>query len=130
MEAAADCTEDLCGSPACWAWVPLEHREAVLVVHEVTDRVGEGNVKGRPGWHKNVSWEAQQAPAWKRVRSLCGQHHGCGFVFPLWAAGICGLGCGAALEVGGTKVNCSEECQGGQGNPQWGVRETFPTSRY
>ena len=52
VEAAADCSEDLCGSPACWAWVPLEH----LVVHEVTDRVGEGSVKG-------MTWEAQRAPA-------------------------------------------------------------------
>ena len=48
MEAAADCSR-MCGSPACWALVPLEHREAVLVVHEVTDRVSEGNVKGRLG---------------------------------------------------------------------------------
>ena len=52
VEAATECGEDLRGSPASWAWVPLEHREAVLVVHEVTDRVGEGNVKGRLGGTK------------------------------------------------------------------------------
>ena len=49
VEASADCTEDLCGAPACWAWVPLEHGEAALVVHAVTDRVGEEKVKGRVG---------------------------------------------------------------------------------
>ena len=55
-----------------------------------------------------MSWEAQEAPAWERVRSLCGQRHGCRFVFLTWRvleAGICGLGCGEALEVGGTKSN-------------------------
>ena len=49
VEAAAGCGKALCGSPACWASVPLEHREAVRDVHEVTDRVGDGNVKGRLG---------------------------------------------------------------------------------
>ena len=34
MEAAASCGKDPCGSSACWAWVPLEHKEAVLVVHD------------------------------------------------------------------------------------------------
>ena len=29
------------GSPASWAWVRLEHGEPVLVVRQVTDRVGE-----------------------------------------------------------------------------------------
>ena len=52
-EAAADCSEDSCGSPACWAWVPLERRKAVLVVHEVTDRVGEGSVQGGLGSTKS-----------------------------------------------------------------------------
>ena len=33
---------DLRGGPARWAYVPLEHRETALVVHEVTDRVVEG----------------------------------------------------------------------------------------
>ena len=41
LEAATGCGEDLCGSPVSWAWVPLEHGGAVLVVHEITDRVGE-----------------------------------------------------------------------------------------
>ena len=60
--------------------------------------------------HQNVSWEAQQAPAWERVRSRCGQH--------------CGLGCGAALEVGGEEVNGSGstrmnvlDCGGGMLGP-------------
>ena len=42
MEAAAGCSKKLCGLFARWAWVPLEHREAVLVVHEVADRGGDG----------------------------------------------------------------------------------------
>ena len=52
MEVAAGCGKNLCGFSACWAWVPLEHRRTVLVVHEVTDRVGEGDVKGRLGFTK------------------------------------------------------------------------------
>ena len=44
MEAAAGYSKNLCGLLARWAWVPLEHGEAVLVVHEVADRVGEGTL--------------------------------------------------------------------------------------
>ena len=59
--------------------------------------------------HQNVKWEAPRAPSWEVVNSLCGQRHECGFVIPperyqlrafvVWN--------GAALEVGGTKMNGS-----------------------
>ena len=44
-------------------------------------RVGVVNVKGRRGGHQHVSWQAKSAPAWERVRYLCGQRRGCRFVF-------------------------------------------------
>ena len=68
-----------------------------------------------------------KALAWDRVHSLCGQRHGWGLCsrWALLAADICGLSCGAALEVGGTKSCGSgstsvavlaggEECPGGR----------------
>ena len=49
MEAAAGCSKKFSGLFARWAWVPLEHREAVLVVHE---GVGEGAFPVRHGLTK------------------------------------------------------------------------------
>ena len=44
MKSTAGRRQDLCGILARWARVPLEHREAVLVVHEVAVRVEEGGL--------------------------------------------------------------------------------------
>ena len=56
MEAAASCRKDLCVLSARWARVPLEHREAVLLVHDVADdvadQVGEGALPARLGLTK------------------------------------------------------------------------------
>ena len=41
MEASTGSRNDLGAVLASWAWIPLEHREAVLVVHVVTDGVTE-----------------------------------------------------------------------------------------
>ena len=57
MEAAVDCGKDLWGFSACRAWDLLEHKEAVLVVNEVPDRVGEWDVKGRLGFTKTCHWK-------------------------------------------------------------------------
>ena len=86
MEAAAGCGKDLCGFSACWAWVPLEHREAVLVVDEATDRVGEGDVEGRFGFTKTCK------------RKHNGRQLGKGFV-PC-AVGV--VGAGLCSRFGGT----------------------------
>ena len=40
METSTGCRKGLRGVLARWAWVPLEHR-AVLVMHEIADRVDE-----------------------------------------------------------------------------------------
>ena len=45
VEAVADGTEDLCEPLARQAWVPLEHREATLVAHEIANRIGERDVE-------------------------------------------------------------------------------------
>ena len=37
--------EDLCEPLASWAWVSLDHGEAILVVHEIANRIGERDVK-------------------------------------------------------------------------------------
>ena len=83
MEAAAGCRKDLCVSPGCWDWVPLEHRDAVLNVRGITDRVGEGNVKGKLG------------------RRVMGSTIGAGLgkgSFPVWSASWMQV-CGPALAV-------------------------------
>ena len=36
MKPTASRRNNLGGVPACWAWVPLKHRETVLMMHEVT----------------------------------------------------------------------------------------------
>ena len=55
VESATDGTQDLCGPLARRAWIPPEHGQAILVVHEVTDRDGEG--KGRLGSTKTCHGE-------------------------------------------------------------------------
>ena len=42
MKPTACRRNDIGGVPARWAWVPLEHREAVLIMHEITVCVVEG----------------------------------------------------------------------------------------
>ena len=62
MKASAGCPKDLRGVLARWARVPLEHREAVLVMHEGTDRIDEGALPAGLGLRKtrhrkhNVHW--------------------------------------------------------------------------
>ena len=42
MASSAGRRQNLCGVFACWARIPLEHGEAVLVMHEVAVRVEKG----------------------------------------------------------------------------------------
>ena len=42
MESSASRRKDVCGTLACRAWIPLEHREAALMMHEVSVCVEKG----------------------------------------------------------------------------------------
>ena len=118
MEAALGCSKNLCGLFARWAWVPLEHREAVLVVHEVADRgqqglgsprrdigstrgagLGKGSLAVRSALWMEACFHARAVLA----SCICGLGCGAAFCFPacaVLATCICGVGRGAALEVG------------------------------
>ena len=135
--------EDSCGSPTCWAWVPLEHREAVVAVHVVTDRVGEGNVPRKAWGHQVETRDAHQAPASERVHSLRGQQHACGCAFPperyqLRASVVWAVERPCARCEDERLWHDKNDCPGRwgrstwekRGNPQWVVREAFTTSRY
>ena len=127
--------EDLCGSPARWAWVPLELREMVLVVHEVTGKVGEANVKGRLGGAKTCHGKHKRRPLGKGFIP-CRQRHGCVCVVPAFAvlaAGVCGSLGGGRNEVEWLWLN-KGDCPGwrerkawrSQGHPQWAVKGDVP----
>ena len=55
MKLTAGRRKDLRGILARWAWVPLGHKEAVLVMHEVAVRVGEGAMLAGFGLRKTHS---------------------------------------------------------------------------
>ena len=86
VEAATDCSEDLCGPLASWALRPLEHGKAILVVHKKAARTVETDVRVDLG----------------NTKAGHGEHSGQRFVHQFRPRVGCGMGVSGSSRVGGT----------------------------